>query len=91
VQPHAAGWYPAIANALGIGGNVTWRWNWLYIPNMVPVLPSFTTARPRGRTGVMGLFPLAVEVADVPALVGAVDALRGQGLTGPVIIRTFIE
>jgi hypothetical protein len=34
---------------------------------------------------------LAEEAANVPALMGAIEALREQGLTGPVVVRTFIQ
>lgn len=59
---------------------------------MVPVLPSFMVMRPRGAAPESWvLFSLAAEVTDIAALMGAIDILRGQGLTGPVIVCTFIE
>jgi hypothetical protein len=35
--------------------------------------------------------PLVGEVAEVPALMGAIEALKAQGLTRPVVVRTFIQ
>lgn len=45
----------------------------------------------RRHTGIMGAIPLAAEAVDVPSLMGAIEALREQGLNGLVIIRMFIE
>jgi hypothetical protein len=68
------------------------RRRWFYLPNMVLVLPSFS----KGRLGsavltLWRLFPLVEEATEVPALVGAIKALRAQGLTAPVVVRTFIQ
>jgi hypothetical protein len=37
------------------------------------------------------IVPPTEEAVDVPALAGAIEALRAQGLTGPVVLRTFIH
>jgi hypothetical protein len=59
---------------------------------MVLVLPSFSEGRPDGTVPASWwLFPLAEEVVEVPTLVGAIEALRAQGLTGSVVVRTFIQ
>ena len=59
---------------------------------MVLVLPSFVAERPGGiALESWWLYPLAEEAVDVPALVGAIEALRGQGLTRLVVVRTFIH
>jgi hypothetical protein len=63
---------------------VRWR-HWLYLPNMVLVLPSFSKERPGGATPASWqLFSLAREATEVPALMGAIKALKAQGLTGPM-------
>ena len=59
---------------------------------MVSVLPSLLEAR----SGCVDpaswrWFPLEEEVADVPTLLVAIEALKAQGLTGPVVVRTFIH
>jgi hypothetical protein len=50
---------------------------WLYLPNLVLVLPSFSEGR-LGNTILAWwrLFPLAKEATEVPALMGAIEALR---------------
>lgn len=37
------------------------------------------------------LFPLAEEATEVPSLVGAIKALKVQGLTWPVVVHTFVH
>jgi hypothetical protein len=37
------------------------------------------------------LFPLAEEATKVPALMGAIESLKAQGLTGLVVVCTFIQ
>ena len=59
---------------------------------MVSIFPSFSEGRPGGTVlASWWLFPLAEEAAEVLALVGAIEALRSQGLTGLVVVRTFIQ
>jgi hypothetical protein len=59
---------------------------------MVPVLPSFLEETSGDATlASWWLFPLADEVVGVPALMEAIEALKEQGLTGLVVVRTFIH
>jgi hypothetical protein len=59
---------------------------------MVPVLPSFAAARLGGiALESWWLYPTVEEAVDVPALVGAIEVLRAQGLTGLVAVQTFIH
>jgi hypothetical protein len=59
---------------------------------MVPVLPSFMAVRPVGVTlESWWLCPQAEDAVDVPALIGAIEALRALGLTGPVVVCMFIH
>jgi hypothetical protein len=68
-----------------------WRENRFYLPNMVPVLPSFSDERPGSAISNMcWLFPLAEEATEVSTLIGAIEALMVQGLTGPEVVRTFV-
>ena len=92
MRPHAASRYLALARLLGLNGQANWQENWFYLHNMVLVLPSFMAVRPVGVTlESWWLCPQAEDVVDVPALVGAIEALRGQGLTRLVVVRTFIH
>jgi hypothetical protein len=69
-----------------------WTRTWFYLPNMVLVLPSFLEERPGGAALASGwLLPLAEENTKVLALMGAIEALKAQGLIGPVVVRTFIQ
>lgn len=64
---------------------------WLYLPNMVSVLPSFLEVRPGGTIlASWWLFPLVEEATEVLALVGAIEALRAHGLSEPVVVHMFI-
>ena len=36
-------------------------------------------------------FPLVEEATKVPTLIGAIETLRAQGLTGPMVVRVFIH
>jgi hypothetical protein len=68
-----------------------WRENWFYLSNMVPVLPSFLDERSGGvALDVWWLFPLVEEAVEVPALMGAIEVLKAQGLTGPMVVHTFV-
>jgi hypothetical protein len=59
---------------------------------LVLVLPSFIEERLGGATlESWQLFPLVKEAMDMPTLVGAIEALRAQGLTIAVVVRTFIH
>ena len=59
---------------------------------MVLVLPSFMAVMLGAVTlELWWLYPLAEEAVDVPTLVGAIKALRAQGLTEPVVVRMFLH
>jgi sirohydrochlorin ferrochelatase len=48
--------------------------------------------RPRGAAPESWwLFLLAEMAKDIPALMRAIEALRAQGLTEPVVVHTFIH
>jgi hypothetical protein len=92
VRLHAAGRYLALACPPGLDGEMCWRRNWFYLTNMIPVLPSFSDERSGGVTlDMWQLFPLAEEATEVPSLVGAIKALKVQGLTWPVVVPTFFH
>ena len=77
---HAAGRYLALTHPPRFDGQANWQENWFYLPNMIPVLPSFMVVRPRGVTlESWWLYPPAEEAMDVPALIGAIKALRARG------------
>lgn len=47
--------------------------------------------RPRGVSlDAWWFFPMAAEAIDVPALMEAIEALKEQGLTRLLVVRTFI-
>jgi hypothetical protein len=73
----AASRYLTLARLLGFDAEMSWRRMWLYLPNLVLVLPSFSGGR-LGNTVLASwwLSPLAKEATEVPALVGAIEALR---------------
>ena len=75
--PHAADWYLALAHLLGFNNEMCLRRSWFYLPNMVLVLPSFSEERSGGvAPASWRRFPLAEEATKVPALMGAIEALR---------------
>jgi len=92
VRLHAAGWSLALACLSGFDDGMCLRRSWFYLPNMVPVLPSFSEERSGSiAPASWRRFPLAEEATKVLALMGAIKALRAQGLTGLMVVRTFIQ
>jgi hypothetical protein len=92
VRSHAVSRYLALTRSLGLDGGMIWRENWFYLSNMVSVLPSLLDERSGGvALDAWWLFPLVEEVVEVPALMGAIKVLKAQGLTGPMVVHTFVQ
>ena len=59
---------------------------------MVLVLPSFSDERSGSvALNTCRLFPLTEEAVEMLALMGVVEALKAQGLIGPVVVHTFVH
>jgi hypothetical protein len=57
-----AGTLPSLAHPPAFGAERRWRRSWFYLPNMVPMLPSFLEERSGGATPASWwLFPLVEE------------------------------